>query len=113
MGAPRLTWVFKYGDKLYGDRVLSQNRVGTTETFFAEKSQFLHPMISFYLPDQKNHSMSHYMQEDIYTHWAGEEVYLPLVRFIAKVFASVTGNPEFEEENNFHVEPHLEADVSG
>merc|ERR1719163_2150484 len=61
-----MTWHFKYGDKHHGDGVMTASIPHSG--YFAELSQFLHPVLEFHFPKEgtgENTVERHYVREDI------------------------------------------------
>lgn len=98
---PRLTWTFRYGDNFYGPAVLGPNRVGSTGMFNAHESTLVHPKIEFFEAGKETSSHALWWGEDIYTTWEEPHAYSPLVRFVAKVVQSVTGDKMWTEPTGF------------
>jgi len=93
--SPRMTWTFRYGEGFYGPQVLGEERVGSTSMYTAHKSKFLHPHIQFFEAGSTNATKAIWITEDIYTSWTGLQIYLPVVRFVSKVVARLTGNKQW------------------
>lgn len=92
---PRVSWVFKYGEGFHGPAVLGENRVGSSSSYTAELSKFLHPQLSFFPAGESQPSMRHWLFEDIFTQWDADEISAPLARFLTRAVAAATGNTEF------------------
>jgi len=104
---PRLTWVFKYNDRFHGPMVLGPGRVGSTSPYTAENSNFLHPHLYYNEPGKSNATLRHWMTEDVFTQWNNAPIFAPLARFVARVVAECTGNPEHEKQGAFGTDvPH-------
>eukprot|EP00933_Yihiella_yeosuensis_P066455 TRINITY_DN7072_c0_g1_i2.p1 TRINITY_DN7072_c0_g1~~TRINITY_DN7072_c0_g1_i2.p1 ORF type:complete len:732 (-),score=116.15 TRINITY_DN7072_c0_g1_i2:291-2486(-) len=90
--SPRLIWSFKYADDFYGPKVLSDRRVGTDEVESAHMSNFLHPYIRFYPANSDNSTKSHYLIEDIYTHWRCYEDIFPFGNWMNQVVEALSSS---------------------
>jgi len=97
----RVTWKFRYGKGFYGPQVLGDDRVGSTSMWTGHKSKFLHPHVEFFEKNLFNFSKTISLTEDIYTNWVGLSVYSPVMRFMSKVLAKVTGDAQFKKQGSF------------
>ena len=88
-GFPRLTWVFRYNDFFHGPKVLGEGRVGATRAQDAHRSHFLHPMLAYFPSGEENATMRHWLVEDVFTQWNGQDDRVPLGKFLKRVAASV------------------------
>jgi len=110
---PRLSWVFRYGEGFHGPEVLGSVRVGSTSSFTAERSKFLHPMLSYHPAGSEEAARRHWLTEDVFTSWRAADVYSPLVRFVARVVAAATGDDRFLRAGAFSEDPGLVEECYG
>eukprot|EP00435_Cladocopium_sp_Y103_P039075 s2514_g10.t1 len=87
----RLTWVFRYHDNFHGAAVLSRDRVGATRVEEAHNSKFLHPHLAFFPAHSATATMRHWLVEDVFTQWRGPDDRQPLLKFLTRAAANVTG----------------------
>jgi len=107
---PRIVWTFRYGDDFHGPKVLGPDRVGSTNPYTAEESNFLHPYIRYFDAGTTEPSHHHFLVEDIFTMWGVTNSVPSLARFIARVVSKATGEDAFMEPGAFR-EEHYEDDL--